>query len=165
MNLESTAARVSTPGSVAELYDREHGAMVRLARLIVGSVAVAEEVVHDAFVTVLERKATIENHGAYLRKVVVNNCHSVMRRSLTGRSKVAQLAASERARSVELPPVLDETWQALVVLTPNQRIAIVLRYYADYPIAEVARLMGERPGTIKSLVHRGLATLRKELMT
>ncbi|MCP4965333.1 MAG: hypothetical protein GY926_08855, partial [bacterium] len=38
-------------------------------------------------------------------------------------------------------------------------------YYADYPIAEVARLMGERPGTIKSLVHRGLATLRRELMT
>ncbi|MCP4968830.1 MAG: hypothetical protein GY926_26830, partial [bacterium] len=144
MNLESTAARVSAPGSVAELYDREHGAMVRLARLIVGSVAIAEEIVHDAFVAVLEREATIaiENHGAYLRKVVVNNCHSLTRRTLTGRDKVAQLAASERARSVELPPVLDETWQALVVLTQKQRTAIVLRYYADYPIAEVARLMG-----------------------
>ncbi|MCP4963480.1 MAG: hypothetical protein GY925_29955, partial [Actinomycetia bacterium] len=116
--------------------------MVRLARLIVGSVAVAEEIVHDAFVAVLEREATIEDHGAYLRKVVVNNCHSVTRRTLTGRDKVAQLAASDQARSVELPPVLDETWQALVVLTQKQRTAIVLRYYADYPIAEVARLMG-----------------------
>lgn len=151
--------------AIADLYEREHGPMVRLACLILGSRALAEEVVHDAFVSVLERRAIIADPGAYLRRVVVNNCHGVTRRSLVGRRKVARLAVLEGIRSNELPPEVDETWSALDLVTPKQRTALVLRYYADLSIAEIAAVMDERPGTIKSLVHRGLAALRKELST
>jgi RNA polymerase sigma factor (sigma-70 family) len=50
---------------------------------------------------------------------------------------------------------------ALSRLTPKRRIALTLRYYADLPEAEIAAVMGVRPGTIKSLISRGLADLRK----
>ncbi len=135
--------------------------MVRLARLIVGSTAVAEELVHDAFVALL-RRDKVESPGAYLRQAVVNNCRSHARRRSLGRVKVAELVASTPADPV-LPPELDETWNALRLVSTKQRVALVLRFYADLKVDDIAEAMGERPGTVKSLLHRGLTTLRKEL--
>ena len=77
----------------------------------------------------------------------------------SGRQKLDQLLAREPVGALELPHDLDETWEALQVVTPKQRTALVLRFYADLSVAEVADLMGERPGTVKSLVHRGLSVL------
>jgi len=54
-------------------------------------------------------------------------------------------------------------WQALGRLPARQRAAIVLRYYLDLSEAEVARQLGVPVGTVKSLVHRGLARLRDRL--
>ncbi len=159
------AGRPTATETIAELYEREHLAMVRLARLIVGSAPLAEEIVHDAFVAVLERGDAVLEPGAYLRRVVINGCHGTTRRFATGRRKMARVAVLEEAKAVTLPPEVDETWQSLQRVTPKQRMALVLRYYADMSIAEVADVMGEREGTIKSLVHRGLTTLRTELTT
>jgi RNA polymerase sigma factor (sigma-70 family) len=50
---------------------------------------------------------------------------------------------------------------ALAQLTPRRRIALTLRYYADLPESEIADVMGARLGTVKSLISRGLADLRK----
>jgi DNA-directed RNA polymerase specialized sigma24 family protein len=58
------------------------------------------------------------------------------------------------------------TWscgQALGRLPARQRATIVLRYHLDLPEAEVARQLGVPVGTVKSLVHRGLARLRDRL--
>jgi RNA polymerase sigma factor (sigma-70 family) len=59
-------------------------------------------------------------------------------------------------------PELDETWDMLRRLPDRQRIALVLRFYEDLPEREIADLLGCRPGTVKSLIHRGLARVRKE---
>lgn len=163
MTVEDDVETLAVAGAVAQLYEREHSAMVRLAALILGSTSTAEEVVHDAFVSVLEREATIVDLGAYLRRVVINNCHGLTRRSLVGRQKVARLAVLEARDRDELPPDVDEIWGALDRLSPKQRTALILRYYADLPVVEIAEAMGERPGTIKSALHRGLANLREEL--
>ncbi len=48
-------------------------------------------------------------------------------------------------------------------LRQRQRAAIVLRYWQDLPEAEIAAVLGCRPGTVKSLLSRGLTTLRREL--
>jgi RNA polymerase sigma factor (sigma-70 family) len=49
---------------------------------------------------------------------------------------------------------------AVARLTPQRRIAITLRYYADMTEAAIAETMGVRVGTVKSLISRGLADLR-----
>jgi RNA polymerase sigma factor (sigma-70 family) len=50
---------------------------------------------------------------------------------------------------------------ALATLPYRQRAALVLRYYADLPDAEIAVALACRPGTVGSLVHRGLERLRE----
>jgi RNA polymerase sigma factor (sigma-70 family) len=64
---------------------------------------------------------------------------------------------------VTLPPEIDEMWGALTRLPAKRRVALVLRYYEDLPIVEIAELMQVRPGTVKSLIHRGLASLKEQL--
>lgn len=149
--------------AIRRLYEREHAAMVRLAHLILASKALADEVVHDAFVSLLERPTGIDNPGAYLRRTVVNACNSSGRRTTTGRAKLRIVADRERDASVALPPEIDETWIALSQLKPDQRTALALRYYEDLPVNEIAELMDARPGTVKSLIHRGLKALEKEM--
>ncbi len=91
---------------------------------------------------------------AYLRTSVVNACKSAHRRQ-----------ARERARTLRaVEPVelgADELFDALGQLAYRQRAALVLRFYEGVPDAEIARVLGCRVGTVASLVHRGLAELRK----
>lgn len=54
---------------------------------------------------------------------------------------------------------LQETLEALDGLTPDQREVLLLRFVADLPVEETARLLGKRPGAVKMLQRRGLARL------
>jgi RNA polymerase sigma-70 factor (sigma-E family) len=142
--------------SFDDVYRRESVAMVRLAVLLVGSHEQAEEIVQDAFAQLFERWDGIDRPGAYLRTCVVNGCRRAhRRRRLDGRaagSVTGPLAADLGA---------DHLADALAALPPRRRAAVVLRYYLDLPEAEIARALGVRPGTVKSLLHRGLAQLRE----
>ena len=64
---------------------------------------------------------------------------------------------------MSLPAEVDETWQLIEQLPARRRTALVLHYYLDLPIDEIAELMNTRPGTVKSLLHRGRETLRGQL--
>lgn len=134
--------------------------MLRMATLMVGSVAVAEEVVQDAFVVVSGRWSSLERPGAYLRTTVVNGCAQVLRRrDAEGRALAAQSPAPE----FELPSRLIELRDALERLSERQRIVVVLRYFVDIPDEEIAEVLGVRPATVRSLARRALRVLRKEL--
>jgi RNA polymerase sigma-70 factor (sigma-E family) len=160
---EPGAARRATPlgdvaaGSCAQLHAEQYGAMVRLAHLLVGSNAVAEELVQDAFLEVHRRWSRIDNPGAYLRTSVVNRCR------MHGRRRAVERRYVPDPLRVVTDPELDETWAALARLSPRRRAALVLRFYADMPEAEIAEALGCRPATVRSLVHRGLAQLREIL--
>jgi RNA polymerase sigma factor (sigma-70 family) len=151
---------VTDTADIDRLYKAEYLPMLRLAHLLIGTAEIAEEVVQDAFIVVYQRREQIENLGGYLRRTVVNRCYSELRRRSLERRKAQLFAVGEEP---VLTPELDETWKALDRLKPKQRTALVLRYYEDLPIKEVAELMGEREGTVKSLVHRGLNGLRSEV--
>lgn len=53
---------------------------------------------------------------------------------------------------------------ALAQLSERQALVLRLRFFAALPIAEVARQLDLTPGTVKSLQHRGLTTLRRQLI-
>ncbi len=130
--------------------------MVRLAALLVGSDAVAEELVQDAFVAVHRRWASVTNPGGYLRTSVVNACRSYQRRAALERRRRPQPAEPAHLEA-------DELWDALERLPAKQRAAIVLRYYQDASETDIAADLGVRPATVRSLVHRGLKKLRREI--
>jgi RNA polymerase sigma factor (sigma-70 family) len=50
--------------------------------------------------------------------------------------------------------------EALRSLTPSQRAAVTLRYYADWSVDEVARALGKRPGTVRALTSQAFTRLR-----
>jgi RNA polymerase sigma factor (sigma-70 family) len=154
---------LDTVDDLARLYESQYLVMLRVARLVTGSLGLAEEAVHDAFVAVYEHRESVEQPVPYLRRVVLNNCHSVQRRKKVERLKIDELGRATGDRVV-LTGDLDETWRALDRLSYKQRVALVLRYYEDLTVAEVAEVMGERVGTVKSLIHRGLNRLRKEVL-
>lgn len=146
--------RLATDGSFEGLYQSEYAAMVRMAALLVGAGGQAEEVVQDAFARVYERWSQLERPGAYLRTAVVNRARDILRR----RQLALRRPPDRRAEAYELHDGLAD---ALASLAPKRRAAVVLRYYADLPEAEIAAALGVRPGTVKSMLHRSLAQLRE----
>ena len=141
------------------LFVVERVPMVRLATLMVGSRAIAEEVVQDAFATVSERWDGLDRPGAYLRTVVVNGCaQTLRRRSVENRHRPVRLEDSD-----EIPIRIIELRSALDRLNDRQRMVVVLRYFADVPDDEIARALGVKPSTVRSLAHRALAVLRRDL--
>ena len=143
---------------LAALYEREHLPMLRLASLLVGSRSIAEEIVHDAFVVVAQRWGEIDRPGGYLRSTVVNNCRMANRRA-----GIEQRVARPDPTTVEASTELIELRWALARLSERGRAAIVLRYFADLPDSDIAELLGCRVATVRSIVHRSLKVLRKEL--
>jgi RNA polymerase sigma factor (sigma-70 family) len=133
--------------------------MVRLAHLLTGSAAVAEDVVQDAFVRIHALLPTLDRPGAYLRRTVVNLCRSHQRR----RGVEERWLARQPAPTATLPTELDETWRCLATLSVQQRDVLVLRFYLDLPLAEIADLLDLPVGTVKSSIHRGLAALGTEV--
>jgi RNA polymerase sigma-70 factor (sigma-E family) len=138
------------------LYRERYEPMVRLAHLMVGSQAVAEDLVQDAFVSVHRSWARATNPPAYLRAAVVNGCRSWgRRRSLELLRRPAPAEPSGL--------VADEMWDVLRTLPARQRAAIVLRFYEDLPDDEIATLLGCKVATVRTAVFRGLEKLRKEV--
>lgn len=155
------ALSVVTPGSgpmaYEDCYREQFRPMVRLAFLLTGSTETAQDLVQDAFVHLHRRWSSVEQPAAYLRRSVVNGCHSHHRRLRLERTR----RPDSRADAVELDA--DEITDALAALPHRQRAALVLRFYLDLPDSEAAAVLGCRVGTVGSLVHRGLAQLRKDI--
>lgn len=139
-----------------QLYRDQVASLIRVAHLVTRSSAVAPDLVHDAFLRVRDRLDDVDRPEAYLRRAVVNGARDWLRRAERERLHEATLRPG-----TALPPELDEMWIALSQIPERRRTALVLRYYEDLRIEDVADALGCRVGTAKSLIHRGLASLRK----
>jgi RNA polymerase sigma factor (sigma-70 family) len=143
---------------LAELYGRQRHAMISLARLLTGSVGIAEEIVQEAFLKMRQLERQPENPDAYLRTVVANLSKSHLRRLRLERRPTPQ------ERIILDEPAVDETWAAVCRLPFRLRAVLVLRFYQDLSESEISRVLGCKPGTVKSRLHRGLDKLREELI-
>src|SRR5438270_8063804 len=154
-------------GKLGELYLQHADDAIRLAYLLTGDRPLAEDLVQDAFVRLAGRLAHIRDEAAfpaYLRRTVVNLCNSHFRRRRVER---AYLKREQRSYRTETWPAeneaRDDLWKALQGLAARQRAALVLRCYEDLSEQRVAEILNCRPGTVKSLVSRGLGMLRQEI--
>ena len=126
-----------TAPSFDDFYRQSRAGLVRVAYLIVGSQAVAEELVQEAFVRLHERFATVENPGGYVRVVLVRLCVR------TNERRAMETMLLERtAPRVQPEPEPDAMWDAVQRLRPERRAVLVLRYYEDLPHDEIARHSG-----------------------
>ena len=151
----AAAGEVHQLASFDDLYRDEYGPMVRLARGLVDTQEIAEEIVQDAFARVYERWNRLDNPGGYLRTAVVNGARSELRkREVRRRIGIRPFIPPQ-------PEDRDYLLDALDQLSPRQKTVLVLKFYADMTEKEIAQAIGVRPGTVKSATSRGLAELRK----
>jgi RNA polymerase sigma-70 factor (sigma-E family) len=141
--------------SFEELFREQYEGMIRVAFLLVGARAEAEDVVQDAFARVNLRWKRIDNPRGYLHRCVVNCSHDLLRR----RRVEQRFRRLQRDETSELDA--DEMGDALAALPPDRRTAVVLRYYAGFSEKQIAEALGVRPGTVKSMLHRAMAELKR----
>ena len=144
-------------GRFSDFYRSEYAGMVRLAVSLTGDVDQAEDVVQDAFARIHGRFPSLDRPGGYLRTAVVNLCSDRHRRGRLERR--VPLGSPTSTLSLQASEMID----VLLRLPFRQRAVLVLRYWGDWSEAEIAHAVGCRPGSVKSLASRGLATLRKEV--
>lgn len=147
------------PAGLNQLFDAEYEPMYRLAYAMLGSDRDAEEVVQDAFVAVARRWDSVDNPGGYLRVSVVNGARKQMRT----RTRRARAETMLRSTTTAEPDADTYLLDVLDGLPDRQRVAVVLTYYSDLNSGEVGELLDCPAATVRSLVHRALEQLRKEV--
>ena len=147
------------------LFDTHYRQLCRLAYVLLGDGAQAEDVVQEAFLRTFTGLGRIRDRSradAYLRRCVVNLSRSrLRRRSAEGRSNEA-VHRDRRDATVGGSTDLDIV-HAVRALPPRQRAAVVLFYFADLPETEVAATLGCSVGTVKSQLAKARAALARGL--
>jgi RNA polymerase sigma-70 factor (sigma-E family) len=161
------ASRAGATSALTDLFRDHHLELVRLALVMVGDRATAEDVVQDAFEGLHRGWHGLHQPSsslAYLRSSVLNRCRSVHRRAAVSRKHAPQLAEPS-TQPDELSAVAQrgELAQALRRLPRRQREVLVLRYYLDLDAAEIAATLRITPGAVRATVTRGLAALARQL--
>lgn len=147
---------------------RERGAaLVRYAYLLCGDWNQAEDLVQDALVKAFSRGRSglsIASAEAYVRRAIATTTIDGFR--VQGRWRaVRHLFAVPDQATGAADAVGDrlDVARALAALSPRQRTCIVLRYYEDLPIAEIADVLGFAVGTAKRYLSDGIRALEAQL--
>ena len=144
-------------GSYEDLFRDRFASVVRTVYLIVHDQRVAEEIGQDAFVKLLERWATVatyERPEAWVRKVAVRIAlrHLGRERSRPLRERLAA------APTITADPDPDLS-AAVRSLSPMQRAAVVLFYWEDRPVDEIAQVLQVSESTVKQHLFRARTRL------
>ncbi len=142
-----------------DVYRRHRVATVRLARLLTGSTAAAEDLAHEAFIRLYRRAEPIQQPASFLRVVTVNVCRDWHRSQRRERLRIVR----HGPEADHLSPAARELDASLARLPYQERAVIILRYWLDLSEADIATTLGCRPGTVKSRHARALHKLNKEL--
>jgi RNA polymerase sigma-70 factor (sigma-E family) len=153
--------------AVTDLFRDHHLELVRLALVMVGDLATAEDVVQDAFERLQRRWHGLRepaNSLTYARSSVLNGCRSVHRRAAVARRHVPELVGMTTDSGHEAAAAdRYELAAALRSLPRRQREVLVLRYYVDLDVAEIASTLRIAPSAVRSNCSRGLAALARSL--
>ena len=145
-------------------YRDEFGDVLRTVTLALGDAERAEEVTQEAFERALRRWRTVRQMAKPVGWVVVVAINAERRRWKREQTPAAMWhsvdVVEDEAGSVATAVVVR---QALDRLTARQRAAVVLRYFADLSVADVATALGCAEGTAKATLHQSLRIMRIDL--
>lgn len=163
-----TPCAVGVADAIEPIFVAEWAHLVGVARLLLDEPRDAEEVVQEAFVRLFTAWASLREPTAapaWLRTTVMNLARQRLRRRLVVR----------RTRGLDHPWVEDpetatlrdtaaaEVVAALTTLPRRQRECVVLRYWSQLSLAEIASTLGVSVGTVKTHLHRATTELEKRL--
>jgi len=153
---------------VVELFEREGRSLVRMARLFVDDRNAAEDLVQEAFIRLARSANRIQDESkaaAYLRSIVLNLARDHNRRGLV--SLRQHLPFDEARASFEDEIVLRDDHRvvidALRDLPHRQRDCLVLRYYQELGVDDIAETLGISRNSVKTHLKRGLVAMESRV--
>jgi RNA polymerase sigma factor (sigma-70 family) len=159
-------AIVSDRADVASLVLARIGDAYRLARAILLDEGEAEDAVQEASLAAWRRQGSLRDPARFdvwFDRILVNQCRDQLRR----RKRSVQLAPPPvgfEAVAAPLETGTDaELDQALAALDADHRVVVVMRYWQDRTVEDIADRLGIPPGTVKSRLHNALKRLRSNL--
>lgn len=157
-------ARRDLDGAFHHLVVAEGPSLYRLARLLSEDSAAAEDLVQDALVRAWKawpRVYAAEDRAAYVRRILVNAARTGRRRRRRRLESPSEMISAPSAHDAyQQVDDREQLMEALRVLAPGQRGAVILRYFCDLDDATIADLLGCSRATVRSQVSRALAQLR-----
>lgn len=163
----------SSEVALAELYQRHAGAVLALARRVLGDRDRAEEVVQEVFLRLWTAPGKFDPARGSLRSYLLAQSHGraidILRSESARRQREERDARAEPAPAYDLESevvelaIAERVREAMDALTPDERRAVELAYFGGRTYREVAAALGEPEGTIKSRIRSGLGRMRTEL--
>jgi RNA polymerase sigma-70 factor (ECF subfamily) len=160
--------------ALAEAYRRHAGAVFALSRRLLVDRAMAEEVVQEVFLRLWHRPDKFDPERGSLRSFLLAQTHGrsvdILRSEVSRRQREERDARETAEAGYDIEhavvdlAVADEVREAMAVLPPGERAAIELAYFGGHTYREVATLLDEPEGTVKSRIRSGLRRLRTVLV-
>jgi RNA polymerase sigma-70 factor (ECF subfamily) len=160
--------------ALAEAYRRHAGAVFALARRLLLDATLAEEVAQEVFLRLWNQPEKFDHERGSLRSFLLAQCHGRavdLLRAETSRRRREERDVRRTAEAgydleheVEDLAVAEHVHQALTALPDAEREAIALAYFGGHTYREVAQLLEQPEGTVKSRIRSGLKRLRAELV-
>lgn len=153
---------------VLRLFQDEAPRLVQMARWFVDDQTAAEDLVQEAFIKLsasLHRLRDPARAAAYLRSIVINLARDHNRRGLVSLRHRPPAVLPERSAEDQAGDHAESraVVEALRRLPHRQRDCLVLRYYLDLPVAEIAATLGLSANSVKTHLARGLRRMSLEL--
>lgn len=143
--------------------------LLRFSYLMTGSQDAAEESLQSALTKACEqwpRVRRMDDRDAYVRRMILNAHVSWWRKFRRHESPVEHVREQDRGQDADLAARVsdgDLVWRLCEGLPVRQRASVVLRYYEDLSYREIALILESPEATVRSHIHRALATLRKTM--
>lgn len=160
--------------ALAEAYRRHAGSVFALARRLLLDGALAEEVVQEVFLRLWNDPEKFDHERGSLRSYLLAQCHGravdLLRSETSRRNREERDARRTAERGYDLEhevvdlAIAEQVQEALTTLPEVEREAIALAYFGGHTYREVAEMLDQPEGTVKSRIRAGLRRLRTELV-
>jgi len=144
----------------------------RLAWAILGDDDEAQDATQEAFIKAWRNRGSLRDPArldAWLSRILVNSCRDRLRTRTRSGARLVELddlhtrADESTAGHFDRASTRDELDRALASLDPDHRIVVILRFWADLTVDDIADRIGVPAGTVKSRLHHSMRSLRSYL--
>jgi RNA polymerase sigma-70 factor (ECF subfamily) len=162
-------------GAIDQMVNTHQNGIYHLAYSILDDPREAEEVVQETFLAALRALDSFQEKAAFstwLASIAINQSRTRLKRR-QNRTRLTEVLQNlwpwhpVEASSLEQTAIQNESdaavWRAIHSLDEKQRLPVILRYYHDYPVAEIAALLQIPEGTVHSRLNKARETLRQVL--